>query len=85
MTDNGIDNGIDNGNEYTYEQCIEWINNPIVDPIDFSPVTELTSFKNLCINVLNKVKPLEIYNLNKDLYVILGLDDLFEETTIVSE
>lgn len=65
--------------EYTYEQCIQWIHNPIVDPIEHETISELTVFQNLCINVLKKVNPAMIYQLNIDLFNILGLDDVFEE------
>lgn len=65
--------------DYTYEQCIQWIKNPIIDPIEHNTIQELSVFQNLCLNVLNKIKPSTIYEMNIDLFNILGLDDVFEE------
>jgi hypothetical protein len=65
--------------QYTAYQCKQWLLNPIRNPISGDIIiNNFEEFNKLALNTLELLEPIEIYNINIEMYKVLGLDELFE-------
>ena len=58
--------------------CKKWLLEPKIDPETGENITDINIFTKLAMLTLKTLKPEEIYVLNKDMFDVLGLNDIFE-------
>ena len=67
-------------NAFTVLDCIRWLQNPEKHPITDQSLIDTNNkqvYTALCTCTMKRLLPEEIYEINSDMYRILGLDKLY--------
>ena len=56
---------------YNVLSCIQWLQNPKIDPMTRAKITNINIFSDICKSVMTHFTPEEIYELNVNIFNIL--------------